>query len=100
MVVCLLLHFQEGPDPPYFTPSNCPISRAHLRVRKMEKSYDFSKGERGKFYNKDAKLNIPIYLESENLLFVETIAEKKKTDVSTIVNEMLKTDMQLINQAK
>jgi hypothetical protein len=66
----------------------------------MKKSYDFSNGERGKFYHKDAKLNIPVYLESETLSFIETIAAKKKTDVSTIVNEMLKTDMQLINQAK
>ena len=66
----------------------------------MKKSYDFSQGERGKFYNPDAKLNIPIYLEGETLSFVEKIAEKKRTDISSIVNEMLKTDIQLINQAK
>ena len=66
----------------------------------MKKNYDFSKGERGKFYRKDAKLNIPVYLESETLSFVETIAERQNTDVSTIVNELLKADIQLINQAK
>lgn len=26
----------------------------------MRKSYDFSNGERGKFYHQDAKLNIPV----------------------------------------
>ncbi len=31
----------------------------------MKKEYDFSKGERGKFYRPDAVLNIPIYLEPD-----------------------------------
>jgi hypothetical protein len=31
----------------------------------MKKTYDFSKGERGKFYHPDAELSIPIYLEPD-----------------------------------
>jgi hypothetical protein len=31
----------------------------------MKKGYDFSKGERGKFYHPDAELSIPIYLEPD-----------------------------------
>jgi hypothetical protein len=31
----------------------------------MKKEYDFSKGERGKFYRADAGLNLPVYLESD-----------------------------------
>jgi hypothetical protein len=31
----------------------------------MKKEYDFSKGERGKFYRSDAELSIPIYLEPD-----------------------------------
>jgi hypothetical protein len=31
----------------------------------MKKEYDFSKGERGKFYHPDAELRIPIYLEPD-----------------------------------
>ena len=31
----------------------------------MKKEYDFSKGERGKFYHPDAELSIPIYLEPD-----------------------------------
>jgi hypothetical protein len=31
----------------------------------MKKQYDFSKGERGKFYHPDAELRIPIYLEPD-----------------------------------
>ena len=31
----------------------------------MKKEYDFSKGERGKFYQPDAELSMPIYLEPD-----------------------------------
>jgi len=31
----------------------------------MKKEYDFSKGERGKFFRPDAVLNIPVYLEPD-----------------------------------
>jgi len=58
----------------------------------MKEEYDFSKGERGKFYSPDAQLNIPVYLDSENFSFVEKIADKKNKDMSTIVNELLKSD--------
>ncbi len=61
----------------------------------MKKEYDFSKGERGKFYSKNANLNIPIYLEPKTLSFVESIAEKKKSDISKVVNDLIKTDMKI-----
>jgi len=47
----------------------------------MKKEYDFSKGERGKFYRPDLKLNLPIYLDPETRSFIEKIAKKKKTDM-------------------
>ena len=31
----------------------------------MKKEYDFSKGERDKFYRPDAQLNLPVYLEPD-----------------------------------
>jgi hypothetical protein len=31
----------------------------------MKRNYDFSKGERGRFYRPDAELSIPIYLEPD-----------------------------------
>jgi hypothetical protein len=61
----------------------------------MKKEYDFSKGVRGKFYNKKARLNLPIYLEPETLSFVESIAEKKKSDISKVVNDLIKTDKKI-----
>ncbi len=61
----------------------------------MRKEYDFSKGVRGKFYRPGAKLNLPVYLDKEVLAFVRRIADRKKTDVSSIVNELIRNDMQI-----
>jgi len=40
-------------------------------------------------------LNIPIYLEEEVAAFVEKIATKKGVDRSSVVNELLKSDMKI-----
>ena len=61
----------------------------------MRKEYDFSKGERGRFYRSDMKLNIPIYLDKEVSAFVEKLASKKGIDRSSVVNELLKGDIRL-----
>ena len=61
----------------------------------MREEYDFSKGERGKFFRSDMKLNIPIYLDDEVSAFVEKIALKKGVDRSSVVNELLKSDMKI-----
>ena len=61
----------------------------------MREEYDFSKGERGKFFRQDMKLNVPIYLDDEVSAFVEKIALKKGVDKSSVVNELLKSDMKI-----
>jgi hypothetical protein len=61
----------------------------------MKKEYDFSKGERGKFYRPEIKLNIPIYLEEEVSVFIEKIASKKGIDRSSVVNDLLRGDIKL-----
>ena len=66
----------------------------------MKKEYDFSKGARGKFFQPDAKLNLPVYLDSDVLNFVEKIAANRRSDISAVVNRLLKSDMQLIDSAK
>jgi hypothetical protein len=61
----------------------------------MKKEYDFSKGTRGKFYKANARLNLPVYLDSEVQRFVEQIARNRRLDVSRVVNQLLKSDMKL-----
>ena len=52
----------------------------------MKEEYDFSNGERGKFYNKNATFNLPIYLEPEIESFIATLAKEQKKNISEIVN--------------
>ncbi len=66
----------------------------------MRKEYDFSKAERGKFYHPDAKLNLPIYLDDEVITFIENIANKKDVDLSFVVNQLLRSNMQLAEAIK
>jgi hypothetical protein len=66
-----------------------------MRSRGMRKEYDFSNGERGKFFQKDAEFNLPIYLDADNLSFVTKIAERKKADISEVVNDLIRSDRRL-----
>jgi len=66
----------------------------------MKKEYNFSNGVRGKFFRPDAKLNLPVYLDADVLSFVEKIAVSRRSDISAVVNRLLKSDMQLIDAAK
>jgi hypothetical protein len=66
----------------------------------MKKEYDSSKGVRGKFYRPNAKFNVPVYLDGKVQQFVERIAEQKRTDVSSVVNRLLRLDMALVEAAK
>lgn len=59
----------------------------------MKKEYDFSKGTRGKFYNPNARLSLPVYLDSEVQHFVEQIARDQNSDISRVVNELLRSNM-------
>jgi len=62
----------------------------------MKEEYDFSKGERGKFFRKNIKINLPIYLEPDIREYVEDIASKKGLEVETVVNKLLKKNIQLV----
>lgn len=62
----------------------------------MKKEYNFSKGERGKFYRQDVHLNLPIYLEPEVAQFIRKYAKEKNVDSQTIVNEWLRNNIAVI----
>ena len=66
----------------------------------MKKECDFPGAQRGRFFRKGLKLNIPVYLNKETYPFVEKLAERKKSDISSVVNELLKGDIQLVGMLK
>jgi len=67
----------------------------NIKVNNMKKEYDFSKGERGRFYKDNSIINLPVYLDSDNLRFVEKIARDKKSDLNTIVNQLIKENIKI-----
>jgi len=66
----------------------------------MRKEYDFSREVKGKYYKPHIKISLPVYLDSEVLDFVQRIAKKQKMDISSVVNNLIKNDIQLIENAK
>ena len=66
----------------------------------MKAKYDFSKGERGKFYNPKAVFNLPIYLEKDVDAFIRKLADETGKDVEELVNELLRGNMQLIQNIR
>ena len=66
----------------------------------MKKEYDFSKSEKGKFYNPKLALNIPVYLDASAFTFVDKIAKRKKKDMSSVVNQIIHSDIQLSETLK
>lgn len=59
----------------------------------MQKEYDFSNAERGKFYRDGTKLVLPIYLDAENYKYVQNIARKQNSDLNKVVNDLIKTNI-------
>lgn len=66
----------------------------------MKKEYDFSKGERGKFYRPGAELSIPVYLDPDVAKAVRARARKADATVGAVVNEWLRKDMRSAAQVR
>ena len=66
----------------------------------MKDEYDFSKGERGKFYSAEAEQNIPIFLDVEVRQYFSERAQAKGVGLQAMVNELLKKNIALIEAIK
>lgn len=66
----------------------------------MRDEYDFSKGERGKFYNPNAKQNLPVYLDPDVLDYFSAKAKAKGIELNAMVNDLLKQDIAMIEGVK
>ncbi len=62
----------------------------------MKKEYDFSKGVRGKFHRRSARLNLPVYLDEDVAELVSRFAERKKLDTQTAVNRILRSNKEIM----
>ncbi len=66
----------------------------------MKSSYDFSRGERGRFFRPGAVLAPPVHLDTEVLAFLARRAEARGVTLDELVNELLKKDIELIQAAE
>jgi cytidylate kinase len=64
----------------------------------MKREYDFSKAEQGKFYRKNAVIQLPIYLDAKVQAKVERVARKNGKEVSELVNQVVQKEMELIEK--
>ncbi len=64
----------------------------------MKREYDFSKGVRGRFYRKGAELRLPIYLDAKLQEQVERLARKNGKDVGEMVNQLVRKEVEVIEE--
>ena len=66
----------------------------------MKDHYDFSKGVRGKFYHPDAVFHLPVYLDEQVERYLAAKADAKGMELSDLVNDLLKRDIEIIEAIK
>ena len=64
----------------------------------MKSHYDFSKGERGKFYQPNAVFRLPVYLDEQVQNYLAAKAEAKGVELSVLVNDMLRREIDIIKR--
>ncbi len=66
----------------------------------MKEEYDFANAERGKFFREVARLVPPVHLDPEVLDYLAERASARGISLSSLVNTLLKKDIELINAAE
>ena len=64
----------------------------------MRKEYDFSQGERGKFYRPGVEISLPVYLEPDVARFLRELARARDEGIEAIVNNWLRQDIVLLGE--
>ena len=66
----------------------------------MEKEYDFSNAERGKFHRPGATLRLPVYLDEPLQAYLSAAAERKGISLADLVNNLLSKEIEIIEAVK
>ena len=67
---------------------------------RMKDEYDFSKAKRGEFFREGARLVPPVHLDPEVLDYLSERASARGISLSSLVNILLKKDIELIDAGK
>ncbi|MEQ1953262.1 hypothetical protein [Mesorhizobium sp. CN2-181] len=66
----------------------------------MKEEYDFSAAQRGKFHRAGARLVPPVHLEPDVLDYLTERAAARGVSLSTLVNLLLRKDIEMIEAAE
>ena len=66
----------------------------------MKSEYDFTKGERGKFFRPDVAMRLPIYLDDDVQRYLAERATDRGMTLGEMVNGLLKREIQSIESVK
>ena len=66
----------------------------------MKRQYDFSKGERGKFFHKGAELRLPLYLNTSAQKRLMKIAETRGGDPGELVERLIAREFRGLQKAR
>ena len=64
----------------------------------MKREYDFSEAVRGEFYRKGAVLRVPIYLDAKVQERLQRLARKKGKAIDTLVNQIVRKEIELLEE--
>lgn len=76
------------------------MNATHPQGDDMPTEIDFSQGVRGKFYRANIKLNLPVYLDEEVQRYLAAIASGQGVFLSTLANDLLKREIEVIEAVK
>ena len=82
------------------------ILRSHIEPaaakaeNSMKEEYDFSKGERGKFYRENAVLRTPTYLDADVLAHFAARAESEGVTTGALLSDILRRQMEPAAEAE
>lgn len=71
-----------------------------MDTKGMKPNYDFSKGERGKFYRPDVVYHIPIYLDADVAETMQVLATHMGQDISELVNGWLRKNIDIVQSVR
>ncbi len=66
----------------------------------MKPEFDFSKGERGKFFRPHGEVRLPIYLSADVQAYLAERAAQKGIPLGEMVNTLLKQEIEMIETVR
>ena len=73
---------------------------ANTEDKAMQNEYDFSQGERGKFFHVREDILLPVYLDQSLQLALMDLAKARGMELSALANTLLKQDIDRLQSSR